>query len=113
MLKVLLLLLSLATGLLWIFMQLTEQQYAWIPSSYVFSDSWLHYTDDGGGPESACDCLAILQDDDEEIERAKILSLSRSFRKRVRIPDEFYIKATQDCRFDCGFCSKAHSDCTD
>lgn len=104
MMKVLLLLLSLTPGLLWILMQLSEHQYTWIPSSYILSNSWLSYTDDGGGPESACDCLAILQDDGEEIEKAKLLSLSRSFHKRVQTPDEFYINATQDCRFDCGFC---------
>lgn len=91
-------------GSLWMLALLCQPQTAWNPS-YIFSYGWLDYAgdDDDGSPESACDCVAILGGDAEEIEKAKLLSLSRDFHKSVQIPDEYYINATQDCRCVAGF----------
>lgn len=60
--------------------------------------SWLEITDADGNPEAACNCSAILQGDQEEIEKAKILAIAQEFQKAVQIPDEYYIKAIEDCR---------------
>lgn len=84
-------------GLLGMLALLRQPRTAWNPS-YIFSYSWLDYTDNGGGPESACDCVAILRGDVEEIEKAKLLTITRDFRRSVRVPDEYYINATRDCR---------------
>ncbi|XP_070690409.1 beta-1,3-galactosyl-O-glycosyl-glycoprotein beta-1,6-N-acetylglucosaminyltransferase-like [Pempheris klunzingeri] len=56
------------------------------------------YTDDDGSPEKACNCSAILRGDREALEQAKLLTLTKDFHKSVRIPDEYYINAAQDCR---------------
>lgn len=102
MLKTLLLLLLLLTAAsLWIHLQLTQHQFAWSPSSYIHSTDWSDYRYSDGEPESACNCSAILQGDDKEVEKAQLLSLRGSFQKQVRVPDEFYISATRDCRCDC------------
>lgn len=71
--------------------------------TYIFSYGWLDYSDDDGDPEAVCNCSAILQGDTDEIEKAKMLSISRNFRRSVQIPDEYYINATQDCRCVAGF----------
>uniref|UniRef100_A0A3Q3WUZ6 Uncharacterized protein n=1 Tax=Mola mola TaxID=94237 RepID=A0A3Q3WUZ6_MOLML len=77
---------------------LSRPEAVWDPTTNIFSYSWLDYTDEDGDPEAACNCSAILQGDTEEIEKAALLSLSKAFLETVRIPDEYYINATQDCR---------------
>lgn len=67
-------------------------------NTYMFHYSWLEITDADGNPEAACNCSAILQGDQEEIEKAKILAVRQDFQKAVQIPDEYYVNATQDCR---------------
>lgn len=64
----------------------------------MFHYSWLEITDADGDPEAVCNCSAVLQGDLEEIEKAKILAITQEFQKAVQIPDEYYVKATQDCR---------------
>lgn len=91
----LLLKLTGAVALLWMFIELMQRQPGWNPS-YIFSYSWLDYIDDA--PELAYSCSEILQGNAEEIEKAKFLSMKRDFRKSVQIPDEDYISATKDCR---------------
>uniref|UniRef100_H3DEF4 Glucosaminyl (N-acetyl) transferase 3, mucin type n=1 Tax=Tetraodon nigroviridis TaxID=99883 RepID=H3DEF4_TETNG len=49
-------------------------------------------------PEAACNCSAVLQGDQEEIEKAKILAITEAFQKSVQIPDEYYLSATENCR---------------
>lgn len=65
---------------------------------YMFSYSWLEVTDADGNPEAACNCSAILQGDEEEIEKTKMLAITRTFQKSVQIPDEYYPNLTKDCR---------------
>ncbi|XP_039659092.1 beta-1,3-galactosyl-O-glycosyl-glycoprotein beta-1,6-N-acetylglucosaminyltransferase-like [Perca fluviatilis] len=67
----------------------------WDPT-YRFS--WLEYTDADDLPEKVCNCSAILLGESEAVEQAKILTITKDFRKSVQIPDEYYINATQDCR---------------
>uniref|UniRef100_A0A668APY9 Glucosaminyl (N-acetyl) transferase 3, mucin type n=1 Tax=Myripristis murdjan TaxID=586833 RepID=A0A668APY9_9TELE len=69
----------------------------WDPA-YRFTYSWLEYTDADGSPEAVCNCSAILQGDDQVLEHTKLLTFTKDFKKRVQIPDEYYINATQDCR---------------
>lgn len=86
-------------GSLWTLFLLTQLQTGWSPS-YLFSYGGLDYSEDGG-PASACNCSAILRGDPEEMQKAKLLSITRDFRRSVRVPDEFYINATGDCRHVC------------
>ncbi|KAF7200382.1 beta-1,3-galactosyl-O-glycosyl-glycoprotein beta-1,6-N-acetylglucosaminyltransferase [Nothobranchius furzeri] len=67
-------------------------------SGLIHSYSWLEYTNDDGGPEKACDCLGIIQGKQESLEQAKLLTLTKKFRKSALIPNEFYINETRDCR---------------
>lgn len=48
-------------------------------------------------PEDECDCKKILQGDRDEIDHAKILSITKSFKNITRITDEQYVKQTKDC----------------
>lgn len=67
-------------------------------NSYFSAYRWLEITDADGNSEAVCNCSAILQRDQEEIEKAKTLAITRQFQKTIQIPDEYYINATQDCR---------------
>ncbi|CAL8237860.1 unnamed protein product, partial [Merluccius merluccius] len=57
----------------------------------------LEFTDDGV-PEEAFDCTAILKGDRDELDKAKLLSVTKDFRKKVKVNEEYYVTATQDCR---------------
>lgn len=82
-------------GSLWMFTLVREPKSKWNPS-HILTD---------GVPGSACNCLEVLRGDEEEIEKAKILSIRRDFRRKVRVPDDLYINATQDCKCVAGFIS--------
>lgn len=94
----LLLKLSVALGSLWILSLLHGPTMCWNPT-YALRYSWFDYTDIDGGPETVCNCSAILRGDREALEQAKLLGITKDFRKSVQIPDEYYINATKDCRF--------------
>nr|XP_046243500.1 beta-1,3-galactosyl-O-glycosyl-glycoprotein beta-1,6-N-acetylglucosaminyltransferase-like [Scatophagus argus] len=93
------LLLKLTVGLvsLWMLALLSRPKTGWDPA-YILSYSWLEYTDADGAPERVCNCSAILQGEMDAVEEAKILSITKAFRKSVQVPDEYYINETQDCR---------------
>ncbi|XP_035763265.1 beta-1,3-galactosyl-O-glycosyl-glycoprotein beta-1,6-N-acetylglucosaminyltransferase-like [Neolamprologus brichardi] len=59
---------------------------------------WLQYANDDESPEKVCKCSAILQGEKEELQKAKLLTITKDFQKIIQIPDEYYINATQDCR---------------
>ncbi|KAF7669890.1 hypothetical protein LDENG_00100690 [Lucifuga dentata] len=80
---------------LWLLL-LSPSEKVW-DSIYKLRYSWLDYTDDSS-PENVCNCSAILQGDVQAIKQAKLLTITKDFRKRIQIPDEYYINATQDCR---------------
>ncbi|XP_030593957.1 beta-1,3-galactosyl-O-glycosyl-glycoprotein beta-1,6-N-acetylglucosaminyltransferase-like [Archocentrus centrarchus] len=65
---------------------------------FIFRYRWLEYTDDDSSPENICNCSAILQGEQEELLQAKLLTATKDVQKRIQIPDEYYINATQDCR---------------
>ncbi|XP_029365787.1 beta-1,3-galactosyl-O-glycosyl-glycoprotein beta-1,6-N-acetylglucosaminyltransferase [Echeneis naucrates] len=88
--------LSLALGSLGMLSLLSFQKEKWDPT-YIISYSWLAYTDSDSIPETVCNCSAILQGEREALEQAKLLSVTRDFRKSIHIPDEYYINATMDC----------------
>ncbi|XP_051810682.1 beta-1,3-galactosyl-O-glycosyl-glycoprotein beta-1,6-N-acetylglucosaminyltransferase-like [Acanthochromis polyacanthus] len=85
--------LTVVLGSVWMLYLLSELRTDW---SLNYS-KW-EYTDVDGGPEKECNCSAILQGETKAVEKAKLLALSEDFRKRVRIPDEYYINAAKDCR---------------
>lgn len=58
--------------------------------------SWLELGDDQA-PEDTCDCKKIIQGDDEEIERAKLLAITKTFKSKTRIADEQFVELTKDC----------------
>ncbi|XP_060922544.1 beta-1,3-galactosyl-O-glycosyl-glycoprotein beta-1,6-N-acetylglucosaminyltransferase-like [Limanda limanda] len=92
----LLLKLTIALGSLWILFLLTRSKPGCNPSS-VLGYSWLDYTDSDDSPEKVCNCSAILQGEREALEQAKLLTITKDFRKSVHIPDEHYMNATEDC----------------
>ncbi|KAE8292207.1 Beta-1,3-galactosyl-O-glycosyl-glycoprotein beta-1,6-N-acetylglucosaminyltransferase [Larimichthys crocea] len=92
----LLLKLTVVLGSLWMLYLPGWPRTGWSPT-YSLRHSWLEYTDDDGGPEKVCNCSAILQGEREALDQAKLLSITKDFQKSVRIPDEYYINATQDC----------------
>ena len=67
-------------------------------TSYKHSYSWLEHTAVDGSPEDNSKCSAILRGDAEALEEAKLLTVTREFKRSVQISDEHYINATQDCR---------------
>ncbi|XP_051807021.1 beta-1,3-galactosyl-O-glycosyl-glycoprotein beta-1,6-N-acetylglucosaminyltransferase-like [Acanthochromis polyacanthus] len=89
----LLLKLTVVLGSVWMLSLLNELRTDW-----SLTYSWWEYTDVDGGPEKECNCSAILQGETEALEKAKLLTLTKDFRKSVDIPDEYYINATKDCR---------------
>ncbi|XP_041792804.1 beta-1,3-galactosyl-O-glycosyl-glycoprotein beta-1,6-N-acetylglucosaminyltransferase-like isoform X2 [Chelmon rostratus] len=93
----LLLKLIVVLGSLWMLILLSHPKTGWDPT-HILGYRWLEYTDADGGPEKVCNCSAILQGEKEALVQAKLLSITREFHKSVRIPNEYYIKATQDCR---------------
>ncbi|XP_019131558.2 beta-1,3-galactosyl-O-glycosyl-glycoprotein beta-1,6-N-acetylglucosaminyltransferase [Larimichthys crocea] len=94
----LLLKLTVVLGSLWMLYLLGWPRTGWrLEATYSLRHSWLEYTDDDGGPEKVCNCSAILQGEREALDQAKLLSITKDFQKNVRIPDEYYINATQDC----------------
>jgi len=89
--------LTVALGSLWTIFLVSQLNTDWDPV-FIHKYSWLDYTDDDGGPEKVCNCSAILQGEQEALEQAKLLTISKDFRKSIQIPDEYYNNATQDCR---------------
>lgn len=89
-----LLLLIAAVGTLWL---ITGSKLSpWNPPGLIVD--LLNYVDTDRGTASECDCASIWRGDAEEIERAKLKMLRKDFRRSVRISDEDYIRATQDCK---------------
>ncbi|XP_012705740.2 beta-1,3-galactosyl-O-glycosyl-glycoprotein beta-1,6-N-acetylglucosaminyltransferase [Fundulus heteroclitus] len=69
-----------------------------LSAEQIHSHSWLEYQDYEFGPERVCNCSAIQRGDLEALQQAKLLTITRDFRKNIQIPDEYYINETQDCR---------------
>ncbi|XP_026199679.1 beta-1,3-galactosyl-O-glycosyl-glycoprotein beta-1,6-N-acetylglucosaminyltransferase [Anabas testudineus] len=65
--------------------------------TYSFRYNRLEYTDVDGDPEEECNCYAILKGEREAIEKVKLLTITKDFKKRIHIPNEYYINATEDC----------------
>lgn len=93
----LLLKLTVVLGSLWMLYLMSHPKTDLDPT-YSLRYSWLEYTDADGGPEKVCNCTAIMQGEREALKQAKLLTITKDFRKNVRIPDEHYINATRDCR---------------
>ncbi|XP_019733644.1 beta-1,3-galactosyl-O-glycosyl-glycoprotein beta-1,6-N-acetylglucosaminyltransferase [Hippocampus comes] len=71
----------------------------WNPTPGILGRyTWLDYDDDDDSPEKACNCSAILRGERQALEQAKLLTLTKDFRKRLSVPDQFYVNATKDCR---------------
>ncbi|XP_063344876.1 beta-1,3-galactosyl-O-glycosyl-glycoprotein beta-1,6-N-acetylglucosaminyltransferase-like [Pelmatolapia mariae] len=66
-------------------------------AAYNLRYQWLEYTDDDESPEKVCNCSAILLGEEDEIQQAKLLTITKDFQKSTQIPDEYYINATKDC----------------
>lgn len=94
----LLLLFMAAIASLWLITGYNPCHDSWNSPLLVFD--LLDYVNTDRGMASACDCASILEGDTEEIEKAKLLMLHKDFHKSVRISDEDYISATQDCQYD-------------
>ncbi|XP_047237369.1 beta-1,3-galactosyl-O-glycosyl-glycoprotein beta-1,6-N-acetylglucosaminyltransferase-like [Girardinichthys multiradiatus] len=93
----LLLVLTVALGSLWMVLLVLQLDTS-LPLDLIHSHSWLEYKDHDFGPESICNCSAIQQGDQEALQEAKLLTITKHFRKTIQIPDEYYINQTQDCR---------------
>ncbi|KAM4579432.1 beta-1,3-galactosyl-O-glycosyl-glycoprotein beta-1,6-N-acetylglucosaminyltransferase-like [Fundulus diaphanus] len=69
-----------------------------LPPEQIHSHSWWEYQDYEFGPERVCNCSAIQRGDLEALQQAKLLTITKDFRKNIHIPDKYYINETQDCR---------------
>ncbi|XP_012705741.2 beta-1,3-galactosyl-O-glycosyl-glycoprotein beta-1,6-N-acetylglucosaminyltransferase-like [Fundulus heteroclitus] len=69
-----------------------------LPPELIHSPNWLEYQDYEFGAEGVCNCSAIQRGDSEALQQAKLLTITRDFRKNIQIPDEYYINETEDCR---------------
>ena len=58
--------------------------------------SWLEFGDDETSFGN-CDCKKIIEGDSEEIERAKIQAITRTFKNKTRVTDEQYVQLAKDC----------------
>ncbi|XP_061116472.1 beta-1,3-galactosyl-O-glycosyl-glycoprotein beta-1,6-N-acetylglucosaminyltransferase-like [Conger conger] len=58
-------------------------------------NSWLEFGNET--PEDACNCTKLLQEDPDEIDRAKILSVMVSFRAQTKVTDTKFMELTEDC----------------
>lgn len=56
------------------------------------------YTLTDGVEGSECNCSEVMRGNVDEITKAKLLVLRKDFRKKVHVPDDFYIDATRDCK---------------
>uniref|UniRef100_A0A3Q4GRE3 Beta-1,3-galactosyl-O-glycosyl-glycoprotein beta-1,6-N-acetylglucosaminyltransferase-like n=1 Tax=Neolamprologus brichardi TaxID=32507 RepID=A0A3Q4GRE3_NEOBR len=84
-------------GLLWMLSHLSQLKTG-KSAVYILRYQWLQYANDDESPEKVCKCSAILQGEKEELQKAKLLTITKDFQKIIQIPDEYYINATQDCR---------------
>ncbi|XP_053726467.1 beta-1,3-galactosyl-O-glycosyl-glycoprotein beta-1,6-N-acetylglucosaminyltransferase isoform X1 [Synchiropus splendidus] len=84
--------LCLVLGAMWLLLSLLNAGKNLI---FLRSYSTLNYTDEC--LEKDCSCSAILEGDMEAVAQAKLLTIVTEFRKKIHIPDEYYIKATNDC----------------
>ncbi|MEQ2166302.1 hypothetical protein GOODEAATRI_026554 [Goodea atripinnis] len=97
MMRQLLLVLTVVLGSLWMVFLVLQLDTS-LPLDLIHSHSWLEYNDYDFGPERVCNCSAIQQGDREALQEAKLLTITKYFRKTIQIPDEYYINQTQDCR---------------
>ncbi|MEQ2219622.1 hypothetical protein XENOCAPTIV_020915 [Xenoophorus captivus] len=88
---------TVALGSLWMVLLVLQLDTSW-PLDPIHSHSWLEYKDYDFGMERVCNCSAIQQGDREALQEAKLLTITKHFRKTIQIPDEYYINQTQDCR---------------
>ncbi|XP_041856638.1 beta-1,3-galactosyl-O-glycosyl-glycoprotein beta-1,6-N-acetylglucosaminyltransferase-like isoform X2 [Melanotaenia boesemani] len=95
--QVLLLRITVVVGSLWMIFLVSQLDNGWTSARFL-EYSWLEYADDDGSPEKEYNCPAILLGEREAVEQAKILTITKHFRKSIQIPDDYYINATQDCR---------------
>ncbi|XP_041856168.1 beta-1,3-galactosyl-O-glycosyl-glycoprotein beta-1,6-N-acetylglucosaminyltransferase-like [Melanotaenia boesemani] len=95
--QVLLLRITVVVGSLWMIFLVSQLDNDWTSARFL-EYSWLEYADDDGSPEKEYNCPAILLGEREAVEQAKILTITKHFRKSIQIPDDYYINATQDCR---------------
>ncbi|XP_076845206.1 beta-1,3-galactosyl-O-glycosyl-glycoprotein beta-1,6-N-acetylglucosaminyltransferase-like [Brachyhypopomus gauderio] len=58
--------------------------------------SWLEFRE-GETPEDVCQCNKVLQGDQEEIERAKVLTITKTFKNQTHVSDKSYVEQTRDC----------------
>ncbi|KAM4578160.1 beta-1,3-galactosyl-O-glycosyl-glycoprotein beta-1,6-N-acetylglucosaminyltransferase-like isoform 1-T2 [Fundulus diaphanus] len=93
----LLLKLSVVLGSL-LLLFLVQQWDSPLPPEPIHSPNWLEYQDNEFGPEGVCNCSAIQRGDLEALQQAKLLTITKDFRKNIYIPDKYYINETQDCR---------------
>lgn len=92
-----LLLFMAAVGSLWLITGNNLSRDSWNPPLLLFD--LLNYVDTDRGMASECNCASIWQGDTEEIEKAKLMMLHKELRRSVRISDEDYVNATQDCEY--------------
>lgn len=100
----LLLLFAFAVGSVWmLWMLISHPNTSWAPAHantfrYNFSTQRLEYTGIDGVAHASYNCSAVLKEDKEELEKAKLLTEDKQFLKAAQIPDENYTDATRDCR---------------
>lgn len=74
-------------GSLWI-IRVRQSQSRW-KTSYILTD---------GGEGSDVNCSEVMLGNADVLSKAKLRVLRKDFLQKVRVPDDFYIDATQDCK---------------
>ncbi|XP_056447490.1 beta-1,3-galactosyl-O-glycosyl-glycoprotein beta-1,6-N-acetylglucosaminyltransferase-like [Gadus chalcogrammus] len=85
-------------ALLWtVVFVISPTEIEWVPT-LSWSNRWLAYKEYEGNVEDACNCSSLLQGDIDCMENAKLLSISKDFRKKFLRKEDNYINATVNCR---------------
>ncbi|KAM9858390.1 beta-1,3-galactosyl-O-glycosyl-glycoprotein beta-1,6-N-acetylglucosaminyltransferase-like [Aulostomus maculatus] len=82
-------------GSVWMLSILNYRNVVWKLTAPAYS--WMDYMDEDGGPEKLCNCSRILAGDLEAVDQSKIMTITKTFQKSIKIPDEYYITSTKDC----------------
>lgn len=98
----LLLLFAFAVGSVWMLWMLISHPNTSLEPVHTFrynlSTQRLEYTGADSVAHASYNCSAVLKEDKEALEKAKLLTEDKQFLKAAQIPDESYTDATRDCR---------------
>ncbi|KAK0146884.1 Beta-1,3-galactosyl-O-glycosyl-glycoprotein beta-1,6-N-acetylglucosaminyltransferase [Merluccius polli] len=95
--------LSLAAVItLWCIFTLETTNDRWVPQ-YNRTAGWLEALEDPWAEEASLNCTAVVLGDPQAMDNVRLLALTKDYVKTALLSDEYYTKATQDCRSKRGY----------